>query len=1176
MTKPLSRRRSRRASAPATRLTAVAAAIALLASTASLQAADLPTGASIVGGTGSIAGNGNSLTITQSSPRLATDWQSFSIGAGRSVNFVQPSAQAVALNRVLGSEVSVIQGALNANGQVFLVNPNGVLFTPTAQVNVGGIVASTLNVATADFMAGNDRFSGQSANAVINQGRIKAAGDAGQGGSIALIAARIRNEGTLAAPGGKVLMAAGSEVLLDLGGPAAVAVSRGALDALIEQGGVIQADGGLVYLTAQSLGTLAATVIRHTGVTEAQTLATGEKGGIYLLGGLERDRIEIAGTLDASAPRGGNGGFIETSSADLRIAPATRVTTQAPLGSAGQWLIDPTDFTIFTGSADQSASGIGATTLQNALAGGSVSIATSAAGSGAGDIHVNAALAWSANTLSLTAHRDINVNAVLTADGSAGLALTTGNGGRLNMAMGASNFTGRVDFTSSGDLAINGVTATVIRDAAGLQAVGSNLGGLSVLGGDIDLASAAFTPIGTTAAAFSGQFNGLGHRISNLSINLPSSASPAGLFGAVAPSGLIGNVNLASGTVTGNYYAGGLVGINKGSILNSYSAINVRGSNYVGGLAGSNSGGAGVAGGGTAALIAKGIASGSVSGASYVGGLVGHNAAGAGGAGNTTASGGPASIEDSSATGSVTNTNMSTGGLVGYNQNGSSGDRYTYISGVRTLVPGGKGGSASIKRSFASGTVTSVYQRAGGLVGENSGDISLSYSTSNVPASHAAGGLVGVHWSTGTISDSYARGNVSGNSAEIGGLVGILAGGSIARSYATGTVTGSASSKGGLIGDATTGSVTNSYWDTQTSGMSTSAGGLGSGLTTLQMTQQLSGLDFSSAAPVWGIASSTNGGYPFLCTFGGCALPVITVYVKPTDGTSIYGSTPTFTYTLVDSGGSLYSLSNASITGSAVYSAGAPTAASNAGSYTFTYGSGLALSGGGASGYTLTPWAASSNWIVSKAPLTVAANAASKTYGDANPALSATLSGFVNGQTLATSGVSGSASVTTTATALTDAGAAPITVAPGSLSATNYDFTTFTPATLSIERRPLTLTASAASKIVGQPDPALGYRITAGMLVGGDTLNGSLSRNAGENVGSYSIDAGALAHGNYRITAINGVFVITPQAVRGGAGTTPGRTDETSIAPPPLPEGASATVIYENAELPAALPRNPR
>ena len=159
-------------------------------------AQSLPTGGAVVAGSGTIVQAGQVMTVTQASPKLATDWQSFNIGSGSTVNFVQPSSSAVALNRVLGSDVSLIQGALNANGQVFLVNPNGVLFTSTAQVNVGSIVASTLAIRTADFMSGNYRFDGSADTvgagaAIISRGNITATGDNGKGGSIALIAARI-------------------------------------------------------------------------------------------------------------------------------------------------------------------------------------------------------------------------------------------------------------------------------------------------------------------------------------------------------------------------------------------------------------------------------------------------------------------------------------------------------------------------------------------------------------------------------------------------------------------------------------------------------------------------------------------------------------------------------------------------------------------------------------------------------------------------------------------------------------------------------------------------------------------------------------------------------------------------------------------------------------------------
>lgn len=308
----------------------ILAAGSFLLVSATAFAVDLPTGGQIVGGSGSIATNGNTMTITQDTARMAADWQSFSIGAGNTVNFVQPSASSVALNRVLGSDVSVIQGALRANGQVFLLNPNGVLFTPSAQVNVGGIVASTLNMSTADFMAGNYKFEGTSSNAIINQGNITAVGDGNGGGTIALIAAKITNTGSLTANKGNVLLGAGSKVTLDLGGPVKLQVTQGQIDALIESGGAIKADGGVVLLTAKAAGDLAISVINHTGVIEAQTLATGEKGQITLLG--EGELITVSGKLDASAPNGGVGGRIVAIGTRVLIDDGAHLTASGKNG----------------------------------------------------------------------------------------------------------------------------------------------------------------------------------------------------------------------------------------------------------------------------------------------------------------------------------------------------------------------------------------------------------------------------------------------------------------------------------------------------------------------------------------------------------------------------------------------------------------------------------------------------------------------------------------------------------------------------------------------------------------------------------------------------------------------------------------------------------------------------
>jgi len=404
---------------------ALAAASLSLAGGAAL-AADLPTGGVVVAGQGHISQQGNSMTVNQGGTKMAIDWNSFSIGKGNTVNFVQPSSSSVALNRVTGSDVSQIQGALKANGQVFLLNPNGVLFSPTAQVTVGGLLASTLSMSNQDFMSGNYKLQGASANAVINQGNIKAF----NGGTVALIAARVSNVGEISAERGNVLLGAGSEVLLDLGGPIKVQVQQGAIDALIENGGAIRADGGTVLMTAKAAGDLVSTVINNNGLVQARTLATGEQGQILLLGDMQNGRIDIAGKLDASAPDGGNGGFIETSAADVATARAVQIDASAARGQGGHWLIDPYNYTIDASAASNivGALNVGTsvtvTTQSNASSYGST-------GTGSGDITVASAISKSSGgdaTLTLRADRNIVVNSDITSTaGKLGVTLSAAN-----------------------------------------------------------------------------------------------------------------------------------------------------------------------------------------------------------------------------------------------------------------------------------------------------------------------------------------------------------------------------------------------------------------------------------------------------------------------------------------------------------------------------------------------------------------------------------------------------------------------------------------------------------------------------------------------------------------------------------------------------------------------------
>ncbi|MCI0507321.1 MAG: filamentous hemagglutinin N-terminal domain-containing protein [Gammaproteobacteria bacterium] len=178
----------------------------------SLPGVAAPTGGAVVGGQGSINYQGQNTNINQASQRMAINWQTFNVQTNESVNFVQPNSSAVALNRILDQNPSQILGSINANGQVMLVNPHGVIFSETATVNVGGLLASGLDINPQSFMNGNLLFSAMdnTDGVVINRGLLNAA----TGGSISLLGKSVQNECLISANMGKVNLASGSEAVV--------------------------------------------------------------------------------------------------------------------------------------------------------------------------------------------------------------------------------------------------------------------------------------------------------------------------------------------------------------------------------------------------------------------------------------------------------------------------------------------------------------------------------------------------------------------------------------------------------------------------------------------------------------------------------------------------------------------------------------------------------------------------------------------------------------------------------------------------------------------------------------------------------------------------------------------------------------------------------------------------
>ena len=303
-------------------------AILLLTNASFVHAA--PRGGEVTAGSGAITQTGNAVTIDQSSSRLAINWQSFNIGSHESVTFNQPSSQAIALNRILGQDPSTILGSLSANGQVFLLNPNGVLFGAGAQVDVGGIVASTLSLSNDDFLAGRYTFAGDTADAgVVNRGNITAA----QGGYVAFIAPSVANEGVIRASGGTVALGAGSQVTLSLADNQLVGftVDKAALGALAQNRQLIQADGGTVILSARAKDALLSSVVNNDGVIEARSVSS--RDGVIRLDGGDSGVVSVAGTLDASGTGAGEtGGQITVSGDKVALLDDARLDASGAAG----------------------------------------------------------------------------------------------------------------------------------------------------------------------------------------------------------------------------------------------------------------------------------------------------------------------------------------------------------------------------------------------------------------------------------------------------------------------------------------------------------------------------------------------------------------------------------------------------------------------------------------------------------------------------------------------------------------------------------------------------------------------------------------------------------------------------------------------------------------------------
>lgn len=415
----------------------------------------LPTNGVVVQGAATISQSTNVMVINQDTSKAIVNWQSFDIGSAARVNVIQPSNTSVLLNRVVGNNPSQIFGSLDANGQVILINPNGILFGKDGSVNANAFTASTLDMRDADFMAGNYRYFSTGVNGeIVNQGGINTQN------YVALLGAKVTNDGNINTHGGNVYLGSAEAITVPVSssGRIKMEVSPASINAVVEntQNGVIVSEGGQVYIQASTLNDAVASIVSAGKIDTSGKQA----GGVNLLA--DAGIIKVSGSITANSTDLANSGgdiIIGRDPSTGKLARATDVSGATLIANNGfvetsgdylktdgisvkakDWLLDPTDINIVaTGTATPdtpSTSGGGTTTYQetsgintsevlkstieSAINGGTnVTITTAnptVGANAAGNITISTALSFSNTgatdaTLTLSAKNGITQNA---------------------------------------------------------------------------------------------------------------------------------------------------------------------------------------------------------------------------------------------------------------------------------------------------------------------------------------------------------------------------------------------------------------------------------------------------------------------------------------------------------------------------------------------------------------------------------------------------------------------------------------------------------------------------------------------------------------------------------------------------------------------------------------------
>lgn len=400
-----------------------------------------------------------------------------------------------------------------------------------------------------------------------------------------------------------------------------------------------------------------------------------------------------------------------------------------------------------------------------------------------------------------------------------------------------------------------------------------------VLKKDIDCVGIEFYPIGTVELPFTGELDGQGYTISNISIN-SSQNDNVGIFGVTETKAKIEDLILDNINIIGHNYVGALIGTANNTVISDVIVKNKKkehifGNSFVGGMIGKTD---------KFTKIFRASAFNKVTGSKGpVGGLIGemdgeiYNSSAHGMVIGTCAGGligrANGSVENSSATGLINGSGGAGGGLIGeangkvVNSHATGNTAGRFAGGLIGIATNSVSFSSSSGRALSAGNSGS----AGGLIGKTSGSVNSSFATGNAGGGFegTAGGLIGI--ATGDISDSYARGNAWGGAGYAGGLIGHSEHNNIINCYSTGQVFG-VNSEGnlithgytmsGLIGSNYLSNIFNSYWDMETSRQLTSAGGLGKSTSEMFRMNNYEGWDFFK---IW--FSRERISYPILRSF---------------------------------------------------------------------------------------------------------------------------------------------------------------------------------------------------------------------------------------------------------------------------------------------------------------------